>query len=324
MSGRRSRWYPVRRLELQTHGLPKLLSRRLVLITGKGGVGRSTLTAALAHVAQRSGKRVLVAETTDGSGDYSALAQLFGHSQLPTRAEEVAPGIWGSQLLMSSGVELFLTSVLKIPVLARKAAQFEPLKRLLAAAPSFREMGWFFHLLSCLKARDSEGRPLHELILVDMPATGHTLALATLPQVLLRVFTNGPVADALREGHAVLQDSVQTAAYVVTLPEPLPVSEALELLEGLAQTPVHSGGVFINRMPDNLFSAEERDALRPLLAQHALQGADGFARIQDAERMVARIAESTTVGYACVGEFDKHGPELVTQVAAALEKAPWR
>jgi DNA replication protein DnaC len=312
-----------RGLDAQIESLPQLLSRRLVLITGKGGVGRSTVTAALAHVAQRAGKRVLVAETSDGSSDYSALAQLFGQAQLPVRAAEVAPGIAGSQLLMGTGVELFLTSVLRIPALARRAAGFEPLKRFLGAAPSFREMGWFFHLLSYLKAEDARRRPLHELILVDMPATGHALALATLPEVLLRVFTNGPVADALREGQAMLQNPAKTAAYVVTLPETLPVSEALELLEGLKQSPVHSAGVIINRVPENIFSAAERDALQPLLARHALQGADGFARIQDAERMVSRVATSTPVAHACVGELDKHGPELVALVAAALEAAPW-
>ncbi len=310
-------------LETQTDSLAQLLSRRLVLITGKGGVGRSTVTAALAHVAQRAGKRVLVAETQDGSSDYSALAQLFGLTQLPARSEDVAPGIAGSQLLMSAGVELFLTSVLRIPALARRAAGFEPLKRFLAAAPSFREMGWFFHLLSYLKAADAQGRPLHELVVVDMPATGHTIALATLPEVLLRVFTNGPVAEALREGQAILRDPAKAAAYIVTLPETLPVSEALELLDGLKQSPVHSAGVIINRVPENIFSVAEREALKPLLAQHALQGADGFARIQDAERMVQRVETSTPVAHACVAEFDKHGPELVTLVAAALEAAKW-
>ncbi len=312
-----------RGLDAPADSLPQLLSRRLVLITGKGGVGRSTVTAALAHVAQRAGKRVLLAETSDGSGDYSALAQLFGRPQLPARAAELAPGIAGAQLLTSAGVELFLTSVLKIPALARRAAGFEPLRRLLAAAPSFREMGWFFHLLSYLKAEDARKRPLHELILVDMPATGHTLALATLPEVLLRLFTNGPVAEALREGQAILRDPARTAAYVVTLPETLPVSEALELLQGLAQTPVQAAGVIVNRVPENIFTAAERDALLPLLAREALQGADAFARIQDAERLVRRVARSTAVSQVCVSEFDKHGPELVALVAAALEAATW-
>lgn len=312
-----------RLLERQADSLPQLLSKRLVLVTGKGGVGRSTLTAALAHVAQRAGRRVMVVETADGSGDYSALAQLFGQAQLPERAAEVAPGIAASQLLMSTGVELFLGSVLKIPVLAKKAAGFEPLRRFLGAAPSFREMGWFFHLMSYLRAEDHHGRPLHELILVDMPATGHTLAMATLPELLLRIFTSGPLAEALREGHAILQDASQTAAYVVTLPETLPVSEALELLEGLEKTPVRAGGVIVNRKPENIFSAAERDALQPLLAKHSLQGAHGFERLQDADRLVRRLGDSARVGHVCVGEFDKHGPELVELVAAALETAPW-
>jgi anion-transporting ArsA/GET3 family ATPase len=184
-------------------------------------------------------------------------------------------------------------------------------------------MGWFFHLLSYLKAQDAQGRPLHEVMLVDMPATGHTLALATLPEVLLRVFSTGPVASALREGQAILKDPAQTAAYVVTLPETLPVSEALELLEGLKASPVHSAGVIVNRVPEDLFTRAEREAVQVFLKEHSLQGADGFARIQDARENVKRIGSATSVGHTCLAEFDKHGPELVSVLAGALEKAHW-
>ena len=76
-----------------------LIQKRVVLITGKGGVGRSSISAALAHVAQRAGKRVLLTELGDGGSDYSALARLFGVNQLPRTIAEIAPGILGSQLL---------------------------------------------------------------------------------------------------------------------------------------------------------------------------------------------------------------------------------
>jgi hypothetical protein len=76
-------------------------------------------------------------------------------------------------------------------------------------------------------------------------------------------------------------------------------------------------------MPENVFTDAERDALLPLLGKHRLQGADGFARIQDAERMVRRLEASTPVAHACVNELDKHGPELVELVVGALEKATW-
>lgn len=294
-----------------------------MLITGKGGVGRTCVTAALAHVAQRAHKRVLVAETSDGGSDYSALAQLFGRPQLPVAPASISEGIDGVQLLTRTGVELFLGSVLRIPVLARKAANFEPLQRLLGAAPSFREMGWFFHLLSLLTAQNAARQPRHDLILVDMPATGHALALATLPEILLRLFTRGPVAEGIREGKAFLEDPARTAAYIVTLPETLPITEALELMDGLHRTRVQCSGFFLNRLAPDEFSEAETAALETFLGPRRVLGMDGFARIRSGEAMVDRLRGATSLPHVRVAEVDKQGPELVALLASILEGATW-
>ena len=300
-----------------------LLGKRVVLVTGKGGVGRSTVTAALAHVAQRAGKRVLLTEVGDGSDDYSALAQRFGLHQLPCTAAEIAPGIQGSQLLSDSGVELFLTSVLRVPMLARTALGFEPLRRLFSAAPSLRELGTFFHLLTYLRAERSPGVPLHELVLIDMPATGHTLALTGLPEVILKLITGGPIAEGLREGQSFLNNPARTSAYVVTLPETLPVSEALELLEGLARTRVHQGGVFINRVPRDGFSAEESQELAQFIERQPVFGAEGFLRIGESRKAVARLRTSTRIPTLRLPEFEETGDALIEALVAVLESEPF-
>ena len=296
----------------------ELLGKRVVLVTGKGGVGRSTIAAALAHVAQRAGKRVLLAEVGDGSDDYSALAQRFGLNQLPRKAAEIAPGIQGAQLLSDSGVELFLTSVVRVPILARTALAFEPLRRLFSAAPSLRELGTFFHLLTYLRAELSPGMPLYELVLVDMPATGHTLALTALPDMILRLITRGPIAEGLREGQSFLNNPERTAAYVVTLPETLPVSEALELLEGLAKTRVHQGGVIVNRVPADGFTAEETLELTQFLQRQPVFGAEGFQRIHEAKKAVERLRRSTAVPTLQLPELEETGSALLDALAAAL------
>ena len=301
-----------------------LLGKRVVLVTGKGGVGRSTLTAALAHVARRAGKRVLLAEVGDGSDDYSALAQRFGQNQLPRKAAEIAPGIQGSQLLSDSGVELFLTSVLRVPMLARTALGFEPLRRLFSAAPSLRELGTFFHLLTYLRAELSAGVPLYELVLIDMPATGHTLALTGLPEVILKLITRGPIADGLREGQSFLNNPQRASAYVVTLPETLPVSEALELLEGLAKTRVHQGGVFVNRVPRDGFTAEESMELAKFIERQPVFGAEGFLRIRESQLAVARLRQSTSVPTLQLPELEQAGAGLIDALVTALEAEPFQ
>src|SRR5258706_83390 len=82
----------------------------------------------------------------------------------------------------------------------------------------------------------ARGRPHHETILFDMPATGHALAMTELPDLLLRLIPRGPIAAALREGQTVMYDPERTTALVVTLAEALPVTESLELIAGLRRT----------------------------------------------------------------------------------------
>lgn len=293
----------------------------MALITGKGGVGRTSVTAALALVAQRAGKRVLVAEVWDGTDGASPLAQLFGVPRLPRTAAALAPGILGTQLRPDVGVELFLGQVLRIARVARAALDFDPLRRMFMAVPSLRELGIFFHLLSYLRASHERGEPAHQLILLDMPATGHTLALTGLPEVVLRLIQRGPIAEALREGQSYMNSPEKTGAYVVTLPEELPVSESLELLEGLQRTSVPSGGLFVNRMPTTTFSPEEVAAVHAFLPGRSLFGTDGFHRAQEAQRAVQRLAKSTSLPLVELPTVESTGPALAQELAERLQAA---
>jgi anion-transporting ArsA/GET3 family ATPase len=269
--------------------LDDLFRKRIVLVTGKGGVGRSLVTAALAKAAAKRDVRPLVAEIGDDPSDYSPLARYFGRDRLPIKPEELAPGVRGVVLLARTGQEGFLRTALHSSTLARAALSSDALRRLLSAGPSFREMGVFFQLLTYLKEQSSKGEPTYPLILVDMPATGHTLSLTGLPDLLLRLMPKGPIATALREGQSYLNDPERAAALVVTLPETLPVSEALELLEGLARTSMPVGGVIVNRLPADPFSEEERAALRPMFEKRDVLGAEGFRRPDLAKRETARL-----------------------------------
>ena len=299
--------------------LQELFTKRVVLMTGKGGVGRSSLTAALATLAQRKGVRVLVCDIGDDPNDYSPLARHFGRDRLPAHVEEVAPGIRGVVLLARSGQELFLKSVLRSGTLARAALSSEALRRLLSAGPSFKEMGVFFQLLTLLRAKRSGGEPEHQLVLIDMPATGHTLSLTGLPELLLRLVPRGPIAAALREGQGYLNDPKLGAAWVVAIPETLPVSECLELLEGLHKTGMPIGGVLMNRVPVDPFSAVERAALQSPLERINPLGAEGFRRPVLARREIARLKAGTKLAVIELQEFP-HATDLLTGLTDALQR----
>lgn len=268
------------------------LDRRIWLLTGKGGVGRTALAAACALFAARRGKRVLLTEIGDPAEHCSPLARIFGRALLPEGAPApIADGILGVQLLATTGQESYLHSVLPSKMLARAVLSSEALRRLAAAGPSLRELGLFHQLLTLLRARRADGTPEHELVIADMPATGHTLSLTALPERLLRLLKSGPIHDNLREGQSYLNDPAKTAALVVTLPESLPVSECLELAAGLAATRVPLGAVLVNRVPADPFTPAERAALAPLIAGAALPGAIEFRRYPKSRAALERLRQ---------------------------------
>lgn len=299
--------------------LQELFTKRVVLMTGKGGVGRSSMTAALATLAQRQGVRVLICDIGDDPNDYSPLARHFGRDRLPHTVQEIAPGVRGVVLLARSGQELFLKSVLRSGTLARAALSSDALRRLLSAGPSFKEMGVFFQLLTLLRAKKPGGEPEHQLVLIDMPATGHTLSLTGLPELLLRLVPRGPIAAALREGQSYLNDPRLGAAWVVAIPETLPISECLELLEGLHRTGMPTGGVMMNRIPTDPFSAAERAALDEPLERINPLGAEGFRRPVLARREIARLRAGTKLPIVELPELP-HATDLVAGLADALER----
>ncbi|MEO1273058.1 MAG: ArsA-related P-loop ATPase [Myxococcota bacterium] len=292
----------------------------MILVTGKGGVGRTTVAAALAIAGVHAGRRVLLTEIGEPGGDYSPLARIFGRETFMVEPEEVGHGVKACVLYSRQGHELFLRSVLPIRTLIRAAMRSKALSRFLDSAPSFSEMGVFYHLLTLLRAETDEGEIEHELIVVDMPATGHTLALTSLPGTLLQLIPVGPVADELRVGQDYLNNPETGAALVVTLPEPLPVTECLELIDGLRETDMPVGGVLVNKVMRDLFTPEERAALMPIVQSRPVFGRSRFLGLLDNNRAVRRLYNNTDVSIALAPEVTSDDA-LVENLAASLLKS---
>jgi len=299
-----------------------LFERRVVLVTGKGGVGRTTLTAALAQSAAAEGKRVLVSEVEELSRqEHCPLSELFGVRSLSTEPTKLAQNILGVQLQAEAGAASFLTKLFKVETLSRLALRTNVLLRIMQAGPSLHEMGIFYHLLSLLEETLDNGEPRHELILIDMPATGHTLALTELPQILTRLVSRGPVAEALAQGQAILNNPRTGTACVVTIPEPLPVSESLELMDGLKKTGMDVGCVLVNRFPTVSFSPEEAAAILGFEGVKQRAGFAEFSRNQRAQTSLTRLQAHTNVPIAILPEVSAASSDLVELLAAQLSEA---
>ena len=296
-----------------------LLSHRIILVSGKGGVGRSVMTASIARAGAFVGRRMLVTDLEEPNSERrSALAALLGRYSLPRNPISVGPGIDGVLVQTEYGTELFLRSLFKAGPLVALAMRSKSLQRLLHAAPSFREMGMFFHLLHLATAKDDTGRPAYDHIVVDMPATGHALAMTGLPEIMLQLVPTGPIAEAFRQGRAIFHDSSTTTAWVVTLPETLPVSEALELLEGLAATDVPVSGVLVNRVPPNPFTDEERKGLLEAIDGRRFFGRRSLERIGQSRDSLQRLVDNVSVPVLTMPELSCDVDDLLDSLARRI------
>lgn len=266
----------------------RFIDRRIHLITGKGGVGKTTVAVALARALAQAGQRTLVCEVGDPGSAWSPLGRTLGHDALDGTPRDFGDGLWGCCLDATAGHEGFLKSILPAGPLIRAAVRSKSLSRFLTAAPSFFEMGIFYHLLTLLDA----SKPGYEAVVVDMPATGHALALTGLPEILLKLIPKGPIAKALVRGKAYLNTSSNAAAWVVTLPEQLPVTEALELAEGLEETGMTVGGVLLNRVPPWRIDPAERAFLGTWLGTRPVHGQRALGRLAAADDARVRLAQS--------------------------------
>jgi len=271
-----------------------LLEKRCVLVTGKGGVGKTTCAAAFALFAARSGKRVLLAEVAYQSAEHpsnsaSPLSRALGIGPLSEEPSLIAKNLSAVLLMPTAGHSRFLRSALPMGRLADAALKLNAIRRFLEAAPTLAEMGVLYRILDLVKELRPDGSPAHELIVVDMPATGHALALAQIPTAILEVIHTGPIANSVREGLLLLRDASKTTSVVVTLPETLPVSEAVELVEGLRKYEIPFFGVLLNRMPTNLFTPEERSAVDAFIEGRALLGGRMLMAIDRAKSCLERL-----------------------------------
>lgn len=300
--------------------LDALWDRRALLISGKGGVGKSTLAAAIARAAVRSGRRVLLAEVSPTLEGPSVLAPLVGARSASPEVTQVEPGLSFVRLGASEGHRRFLEDVLPLRLMADAALRSRALRRFLEAVPAMREMGLLYQMLDLVRQTRRDGGFTYPLCVLDLPATGHALALASLPRAVLSLMPGGPIGRAVREGLDLLQDPRRTAVVLASLPEPLPVSEALRLATELRELGLPLAAGILNRMPEDPFpEPRARAALDALLADHGPhEGSRALARLDLARACHARLTAGLAAPVLCLPEYAVSGPALVERLAEAL------
>lgn len=297
-----------------------MFEQRIILITGKGGVGRSTVAAALATYLSCCGESTLLCDMGAMEDGFSPLARLFGHDRFSEEPQPIAENLQACQLLPAIGHRQFLSHTIPGGALLKGALNSPALQNFMQTAPSFAEMGIFYQLLTLVKAEDKKRQPVYQHIIIDLPATGHTLALTGLPAVLLRIIRHGPVAHCLKEGQSYFNNPNYCRAWVVSLPEQLPVSEALELVDGLRQTSVPVGGVLLNRYPYSELGARQLQRAKEVIGGQSCRGAYCLGRCLDAIDAAARLDKEPDLSYCILPEIQEQGAALVGALADELNE----
>jgi anion-transporting ArsA/GET3 family ATPase len=232
-----------------------LLERRLVFVTGKGGVGRTTVACALGVLAAEHGLRTLLCEV-DAKGDVAAYLET---EETSFAAREVLPGLFAMSMDTEASLREYLKLNLRIPVVGRIGPVARAFDFVATAAPGVREILTVGKL--CYEVRERH----YDLVVVDASPTGHVVGQLAAPQAINELVKVGLIRSQTEWMVQILSDPACTGLVIVTTPEEMPVNETMELVARVEnETTVHLAAVVVNRVLPELFSRSEEETFEQL------------------------------------------------------------
>jgi anion-transporting ArsA/GET3 family ATPase len=243
--------------------MASLLDRRLLVLTGKGGVGKTTVSAALGVLAADRGLRTIIVEM----GEQHRLGELFGVIPEQAGAEtELREDLWSISIDPDRALLQWLQS-LGGRVSGRVLASSGTFQYFAAAAPGAKELISMVSIWKLAESRRGTRKRTggYDLVILDAPATGHALGMLHSPQTFGAIARVGPIASQTKKVGELLSDPARSAYLAVALPTEMAVTETLELQDGLQQQIDRSlNGVIVNGTLPRRFSAAELTRIESL------------------------------------------------------------
>ena len=238
-----------------------LEDKRFLIVTGKGGVGKTTVCAAEALALAAKGKRVLVAMCNAKE----RLSAMLGSDLVGNQVIPVGPNIWAVNMEPENALEEYGLMMLKSRALYKLLFDNKYVRTFFRAVPGMSEWAMLGKAWWHTTEMGSDGRRRFDVVILDAPATGHGLDMLRVPKVIVDVVPPGLLRRDAERAWTMFQDPATCAVVLVTLPEEMPTSETIELAHALRdELKLPIGKVVVNAVLPPLFSREERAKLEAL------------------------------------------------------------
>jgi anion-transporting ArsA/GET3 family ATPase len=209
--------------------IERLSRRQLVVVTGKGGVGKTAVSATLGRTFAAMGRRTLVVEVDPREN----LHQMMGTPPSGGDILSAEPRLWVQNLKPRQVLDQIVRDQLKLELLTRRVLDSPIYNHFSNGAPGLKEMAILGHAYRLLHGKAEPGSPEIDTVVLDAPATGHGVTLLAAPLLVADVIKNGPFSRMAIDLAAMLSDAERSGIVVVTQAEEMPVEEAVELRAAL-------------------------------------------------------------------------------------------
>jgi len=244
--------------------IPELLDKRLVIVTGKGGVGKTTVSVALGMRAAAEGKRTIVCEVSSQEN----ASRMFEHTTVGFHEVELEENLWAISIDPDESMREYVLLQLKVRAMRDMLFRSRIFNYLAAATPGLKELVTIGKIweLAQLDRKVKSGRK-YDTVIVDAPATGHGVGFLQTPRTFANIARVGPIHSQAQTLDRFITDHENTGVAIVALPEEMPVNETAALEHDLVEeVGVAVDRVYLNGLYPERFSKEEAEKLTALAA----------------------------------------------------------
>jgi anion-transporting ArsA/GET3 family ATPase len=242
--------------------IPDLFDKRLVIVTGKGGVGKTTVAVALGMRAAAEGRRTIVCEVSSQEN----ASRMFEHTAVGFHEVEMEENLWSISIDPDESMREYVLLQLKVRAMRDMLFRSRIFNYLAAATPGLKELVTIGKIweLAQLDRKVKSGRK-YDLVIVDAPATGHGVGFLQTPRTFAAIARVGPIHSQARRLDSFLTDHELTGTAIVAAPEEMPVNESAALERELRdEVGVAVDRIYLNGLYPEHFSKEEAARLAEL------------------------------------------------------------